>query len=624
MSEEGKIMEDDLFIREFNSEFFEDILKEPGKYFDGVNDPEDFQNYIKTLTKIVKEKKKTKKEKIWHCIFETLIQENYEMEKEEEVNFLETRVKNNSDIEVLQNMIYNFYKDPYFFSFDLAQKINYNLSRLGDRQEFCFNTDDYNSLIELEDYIEWIHIGRQEYGKEKSIYENLQSDLKRLKEKYKENPEPKVYFSEITKKDVISVENNYMELNISYIGNEKFRDYLCGKTKKDGLPTLRMILELIKKLNNTNVDMQYIWEKMTGLNAVYIVGKYICNIFEYDPILSEIPNQKQKEIVENWIEQEHELFCFIKNMPNCLTKLLLLKQVFAYVEEKKDQNSRNQLLKIFLEELKKICYTYYNKQKVICAFSVLLRWELAQPQEREIDKWQEELEEEYPQSVFEELYLSSSMNRNVEMVNELVCTNPHLPKYKMLYNKFVSEIGGKDITELSKSGNVEMVFKLLKENEILEFLSENRHVKDSKKLATEMKNAGYIMIDKLVIEEDENEDHYKDEHLWKYKQKKFSKEEYDHICIAVDEEDDIEVEILRDEEDHLKIANVKNAVKIIEDFEMEFVEEKDEKEYIEVMANEMKPYLLSDYYYIMFESMGDIEENNKLNKIVNLLLYHFI
>lgn len=318
-----KVMKENIFITEFSNDFFENAIKE----FEEIRPDINFEKIVTTVKQEIVESKQG----IWHCIFSVLLKECVvnicEENTSEQINDFKSKIDND---------IYCFYQNSNLLTLDVAQKIMYDLSRLGRHVKYDLEDNSEWDLNQLEEYLDWIHIGRKEYiqpeskaNKEgyKELSVDLKQDLNRMKEKYKNSLyQPMVYFPEITD-NIIDLENSYIELNLTYIGNEKFRNYLWKVNQKPSDDLLPMLQQIIIKLNTLEIPLQYIWEKMTGINSIYIIGKGINQVLENSDKFKNLKKNEQLRFIKSFIEHKKIIF-FYKNNAKLFDKAIAVKKGF--------------------------------------------------------------------------------------------------------------------------------------------------------------------------------------------------------------------------------------------------------------------------------------------------------
>lgn len=148
--------------------------------------------------------------------------------------------------------------------------------------------------------------------------------------------------------------------------------------------------KLIHKLNDTERDLQYIWEKVTNLNVDILLAELFGKLYAH---------RTEKELKEDLSKEEIKRFILnVRNMPNLFTRLLFLRNIIDFITQNpiywkkaniKELNQflmiRNILYKDLMQEVMKKAIIYRRK---------------ALPGKR--NKWIDELEKEYP---IQRLYL---------------------------------------------------------------------------------------------------------------------------------------------------------------------------------------------------------------------------
>ena len=467
--ERKELYEEGLFITEDSDKFFRDFIKSDE---DGEG-----EEYIQKLTDKVSELQKKEKGNIWHCIFSVVMEPmiQYKNDKSDEVY---------DDYSDLTEILRVLYSDPVFMALDVAQSIIYNLYRLGERDTYDIDKDKDMELWEQNGLDKMVDIGRIKYGKEKKLCVDLKHDLKRLKRKYAEYPKIErqtVYLPRVIEGSKIVLEDNFMELNIPYIANEKFQDYLYNyKYDSDCYETL---MGLIKLLNEKQISpMQYIWEKMTNFNVINIETKFLLKIIEK----RRMKKGEIKTYINYMVKRHRSLFKTINNMTNVLTRLLILKIVFRYIafiySGVNDDLYLDRLLDKLDESLYKLNGSYSKSQRAILETAVSIRWNLNK--KIDVDNWLAELEEEYPIDLFEALFLSSGIDDDlIERHGSVAVGDKEIELSQQEKNRFLW-------LAFERRQYVSSVRKL----KLLMILEENKYTDFSKLLAEELCQKGWVSI----------------------------------------------------------------------------------------------------------------------------------
>lgn len=311
---------------------------------------------------------------IWHDIFQKVIPIDI---------FGGKLIGNESELTRIANL---YFSETEFLEFEVAQMIIYNLKRLDDYEEYDLYSEDLDDIEELADYI---NTGRSEYkvaNAKKDIAEDLMPDIKRLEEKYK-SKDSKVFFLTNQEDNLIKLEPYFREIHFLVLTNEPFMNYI---TREKGGIKIDALEKLIHKLNDTERDLQYIWEKVTNLNVDILLAELFGKLYAH---------RTEKELKEDLSKEEIKRFILnVRNMPNLFTRLLFLRNVIDFITQNpiywkkaniKELNQflmiRNILYKDLMQEVMKKAIIYRRK---------------ALPGKR--NKWIDELEKEYP---IQRLYL---------------------------------------------------------------------------------------------------------------------------------------------------------------------------------------------------------------------------
>lgn len=527
--------EEGLTIVEFSDDFFEEVLKENLE----------FSEIIDRMERKIKEKQKNSGKNIWHNIFETVLvffDEEFKWDGFK-LNYWDY---NNKPVRELMELILGFYNDTYFHTFEIAQMIKYNLQRLGKIEKINLEIDE-KSVGYMEAYQDLLKIGRHEYGdnfenlqdniennisdledeyktaerlksekgkiQKRSVADDLLEDLKALREKNKDMESvPKLRFMQMDSNNVLYIEDELAELNISFLANEKFQEYLYHK--KSNKNYADMLQDLIEQMND-NKDICYAWEKLTNYNAILLIAKFLVNCAWNN----HESKKEKKQNIKQIIEAQMPLFRQIFSMENYLTRLVLLKQVFGYVEAN-EQKYTSQLLHEFMMFLIQINDTYKNWQNQVCIYAVFLRWKISL--KSSLDIWKTELQEEYPIGLLKKMLIFQNLSKMVSTSELLV-----MPKEKektrrkqLLWAKpllklhFQSQLNDYEniIKQLNdRNFNIEMNsdWRYCIKNysdvcAILEIIDENL-LSDSDKLVEKMESKGIVAGKALRVREEGND-----------------------------------------------------------------------------------------------------------------------
>lgn len=489
-----------LCLTEFNDAVFQNKTKET---------PE-LEYIADEIIEKIKRKSYYNKQNSWHCILEGIlevvvpngIREALEHSKD---RFIEAKYAE------LYRLIIGFYSNSLLLQIDVAQELQYNLLRLGKTEVVNWETENKEVIREYE---KWISIGRKKYGgnvekttgKEdeiidentKDIYSELFDDLSRLQKKYEGKAKPQVHFhSNSIEKEKIFIEEDWRELNLTFIGNEEFQDYLYhvgyqGKYYKT-------LTALIMQLNELDLPMQYMWEKMTNFNVICILGKFFWNI-SGSGLDKEITKKKQKMFLEQMIESEKYLFREIRNMPNYLTRLLLLKQVFAYIEKCLFKEDLLEQVKNFFM---KFNGPYRQIRGIVLTLAPLIKWKIEEKETLNRIKWMDSLKAEYPDSLFEELYLSSDC-RAVEKINIPPSSGEKWNvRDTMILNELQSKVLLMERDHLYENGGWLLEYK--RKKKYLDLVSQKnyRYANNSRDFSEMLIRNEYIPFEELLSEDEE-------------------------------------------------------------------------------------------------------------------------
>lgn len=569
MKQRELLEQEGLFLLDFDNDFFDQIFK----------DNHGLKEEVSEIVEKVKKHPGFKAGNIWHCIFDTVIKKNCPDGIDEVLGIGKNRIIEEKYQE-LYRLLSGFYADPFFLSLDVAQEIQYNLLRLETSDEIDLNGSEKT----LKWYEEWIDIGNKKYGDEKKLIDDFEEDMDRLNKKYgSDNTLSVKMFCQI-ENHKIPIDTEFVELNLAYMGNEKFRDYLNHKGKQGTY--LETLMDLIEKLDKGEVPMQYIWEKLTNFNTICILGKFLFHI-NGSRNKRNITEKEQMEFLETFTEEPTHPFFPIWDMPNYLTRLLCLKQILGYIE-KQNPYRISDLWRQFNIFLSEINTKYKRLQNCILGWSILVKWKLDEKKNQSKEEWIESLDKEYSIFLYEKLYISSDIPFECYASKNMDALQGEIPSYRQeKYRLMMNGICGKrkPINHLNDNEKIELLMELKKKMDYMEAMEKegHRYLTGSEKWGKWLEEAGYIPVDKV---------------LWD-KLNQDNDEGYIKTPIG-----------------DIYQANANNNSA-----------NGTEKKYgnmIDKRLDEViKPHLLSEYQYIIFENSTGIRNNKILKKYINYLLYHF-
>lgn len=505
--EKNSCTKEGLFITELTDEFFEKCMSEN----------KELESFIMKLSDKVKMLLKQENSGIWHCIFEILIKELFPKGFKGWHECNSDNVCLSEPERVLRKLILEFYDDPFIITYDIAQTITYNLYRLGKKETYNMDDEeDIEYLINDENINELLYIGRKKYGRDKNIADDLIEDLEKLWKNSTEQ-EPPVYFPMKIDGKRITLELDFLPLNVLFIGNEQFRNYICdqGKSRK----YFEMLMEQIQILNDKDTaPLQYVWEKSTNFNTVNAMAKFLITLINEEKKKHKISNNEIEAIVKRVISCE--LFYAIRFMPNVLTKLLVIKTVFNYIGEylislnfnprrsKGELENLDYLIAISSDEfvwfLSGLNNRYKRLQEHLLPLATILRWHI---DKKSKEKWISELEKEYSMDLFETLYLSLNLNDDLQIrtpwkehkQEEIDLNNK---EYRCLVMEY-----GHPTTDYQKISNY---IKFKKKCELLNKFKDKKYSGNSEELAEELYEEEWGTIDGCLekIKEGENDERF--------------------------------------------------------------------------------------------------------------------
>lgn len=553
------LKEEGLFITEFSDNFFDEYINQDIKL------KEIIQNIADKTMRLQEEAK----ENIWHCILHTVLEEICPQGLAEYFDLEKYNVH-----QQFYNMLSEFYKDSFFLEMDVSQAILYNLYRCDGK-----NGENYDLNKEYERFKKWdLDELIKEYGElfsygrgKKDHYVDLVSGLELLRKNCeKQKRKAKVYFSQLTEDNILSLDRSFPRLNVLYIGNDKFQDYLYHiKKRKEMLQSLQEYIKKLDKDSNSK-PLHYIWEKMTDFNTINIIAKFLVERIESERI-----NEKDLKAYEEWMTDNYAvLFRRIEDMPNILTRLLILKQAFSYILKNstnlKGMDISGMLLNELTQFLAKINGRYKDIRDIILEVAVLVRWKIEAGEELDIEQWIKELETEYSVDLFETLYVSLNIDDSL-----------YKAARKHDCGKFEEEKieENKCLTVGMHSGIMDG-FEYLKRCDLLKVIKEQKFINDKIKLAKILKEQGWLVTERYYAYLGQaNADAYENTYIGR-------------ICT--------------------KVYNEKEAKEYSKKYQ-------EETKYIEEI---IRPYLLSEDKNIIFEN-PDIKKFDEYTKVFDLLLYHF-
>lgn len=580
-----ELRKEGLFITEDNDEFFEKYIKS--------DDSGESENYIQRMTDKVLELQKEKKGNLWHCIFGVVMEP---MKQSKTVDSDKADDEYSDLAEILQDL----YRDPFFMALDVAQSIIYNLYRLGDRNEYYMKKEEDRKLWEKRGLDQLIDMGNRKYGETRILDLYFAEDCMRVKKKYDTSPLQEkqiVYLPRIVQRGKITLESNFMELNIAYVANNKFQDYLYNyKYDSDCYETLMGLIRLLN--DKVSIPIQYIWEKMTNFNVINIETKFLTDIMRK----KQMKEKDVKPYMEYIVKQHRPLFKIINSMTNVLTRLLILKAAFRYMTLNYSgiEDDLDGWLYKLADELYKLNESYSKKQRAILETAVSVRWYL--DKKIDIGKWIKELEKEYPIKIFESLYLSMGINDNLAKLKD------------------DQPIGDEDIGALQQEKNrflflafkrYEDYVRSMQQLRLLNILEKGKYTDTCKKLANILRQKGWISVAAMEEAINKSEDIH------------FRPRIGGSVCTNIYEErsdlkkDDFEKLvnrkiILRRGEEIVGEYNIENTCKTYADT----YEEKEEN-----IKQVIRPWLLSRYNKVVFENDVSADAYGRYEKVFNALLY---
>lgn len=410
-----------------------------------------------------------------------------------------------------------------------------------------------------------------------------------------------------------------------------------------------MLMEQIRQLDNmVPRGIQYVWEKMTNYNTINIEAKFVMRILE---TRGDIEAAEAENYARYIVKRHRNLFATINRMPNVLTKLLILKEVFDCIAGAYKNNIICDLdIDKALDEVDKalnsMSILYSNLQEEVFRLAVKIRWGLNEKKERE--QWILELENEYPMELFEALYLSANLDDSLINTKQTYVVDKKytkIEKYHLLF-MYINEgrlfiKSGSKLTDISKEHLMNLfravdAFSFIRENEnfsfvdqefikknnyvylctywdhvlenrvrkckLLDIIGEENYTSCASKLAKKLYTEGWVSIDALYKGINQQEDGH----------------EYipGGIVCTQKSTDKVSMEHTdgSSEKKELKIKPIKYDDKCKS---LDYVKEEEHLRYIK---KAVKPMLLSPYRNVILEN-NEINNPYRYEDIFNILLY---
>lgn len=586
-----ELRKEGLFITDFSNSFFEEL----------THNNEDLESYIQKIADKVNYLIEQGECKIWNCIFSELIKDLYPSRIKSVLGLVEAEQR----YPEFYTLLSDFYTDPVFLTWDIAQKIMYNLNRLSDLGEYNLDEELDLEVLESCGADALISIGRQKYSKisggekttrvdanknkkyvkkssEKDLRTELIPDLERLDKRYTEYRQKMifpVYLPQNVKDSKIVLENDLISLNLLYSCNERFQRFLYHMDFDSNCYS--MLKYQIEALNMySDLPIHYIWEKMTSYNTICIMAKLIMEL----TIKEGLRTKKEKSTFIEYIIKDSLRYLFrqIRCMPNVLTRLLFLKIVFNYI-----MNKPREVVYDYLGETTKflafVNAPYQKLQESLLAMAVMVRWHIGKKHNR--INWLSELEKEYNIETFKIWILS--LNITADLTNQSMffdeAKSDSLTKVEnwILYREYRAENKIENLIKIENLNKIENLIKFVRKSRLLEKVKEKKYILYSKELANDLQKDGWISIDSIIERASEQDEYCYEEALWgKIFAETYSDEELKEGTIVI--WDDC-------------IDNIEKAI---------------------------KPWLLSEYDKVIFENII-IDEDRILEIILKSLLYHF-
>lgn len=432
-----------LYITEFSDSFFAKRMKAEGN---------NIRDKVKGLAYKIEEKIKDSDQNKWHIIFDTIQKELFPEGMKEALALNDSYVpdKFHNLIEIIKG----FYLEPYFLELDVMQQIEYNLFRLGKIKTIDLEARNETDIDFLNVYQNLFEIGRhkysdrkddiippdwaksykkrqinipkyeksnKEYAKDKNknekrlVEDDLLKDLQYLMRKYEKKGSLSVEFKPIGEKSQVYVEEDNADCNLACLANEAFLDYLYRvETNRNSVGVMKHMIEEMNCVTDENV--YYEWEKLTNYNVIIAVSKFIFDFVMKEAKDKRLTKKEQKNFAEQFVKREQKLFFRILSMKNYLLRLVLLKEIFTYIEGS-NYAFIYELLDCLEKMLEMINQKYEKVQQSIYIYTVLIRWELAK--KNDIDIWKRELLSEYSIVSLKRILLFQNIYRSVLTRNML-------------------------------------------------------------------------------------------------------------------------------------------------------------------------------------------------------------
>lgn len=555
------LKEEGLFITEFSDSFFENYIKQDIRLEKIIQDIADKTLRLQEETK----------ENIWHCILYTTLNEICPQGLEVYFDF----DKYNAYPQ-FYNILSGFYKEPFFLKIDVAQAILYNLYRCNEGEDTYDLNENYGCSVEgdldklINEYKELFSYGRGKKEHFVDLVPGLEL-LRRNSEKHKNKT--KVCFLQLTEDRKLILDRSYAKLNILFVGNDKFQNYLYHIKSKENYQN---ILKNIKNLNKDTKckPLHYVWEKMTDFNTINIVAKFFVELIGRDNI-----TKKELKVYEEKIAYFYSiLFKRIGDMPNILTRLLILKQAFSYIKENPKSKNNIDISPMLLDELTRflarINGRYKYIQDTVLEVAVLVRWKIEKDETLDIQRWIRELETEYSSDLFETLLVSLNLDENLYKYK-----NGNIQKYTYNEIEEADTEKNKCLTIERRSGRIDD-FGYLKRCDLLKVIKDYKYTTDKAELARCLKEQGWGVAERYYTFLGQiSPNIYEDTFMGRICTKTYSEQEKEALPKQYEEE-------------------------------TRFIEET------------IRPYLLSEYKNIIYESL-DMDKYDEYIDVFNFLLYHF-
>lgn len=553
-----KLKEEGLFITEFNDNFFENCLKGGKEIEEIVQEIENLsKEYKREYEEGCKKSGKEVKDVTWQFILKAALTKFKELQPEIKFDLSDFPLDT-----AWKYMISEFYSNPLFLEFDIAQKIEYNLYRCAKEEHDIYNLGGKEEGTEKDYEIVW-----DEYEKlflpGKKI-ENIDPTIDLLLGLQKlQVPKSRVCFSGCVDGENLLLESDFASLNFLYLGNEKFQKYLRHEEKSNKY--LDELLKNIEILNENNeVPLHYIWEKMTNFNTANIISKFVIEFISK----TNFTKKDGIKFIESISEGTDTLLNQISNMPNVLTRLIFLKKVFLTISKVYRNSTLSDISGGILcklrDALKSINNRYEFIHGAVLELSVITYWKWNRDQGKKlnIEKWIEGIEKEYSLDAFRKVLVAFSLEGQF-----LKACTIHIGPFHDKFEKYSVEYDNIHYEPVSIP-------------DIIQCLGDKVYFENVNVLAKEIQKKGWLTTESYYNVEAEESKH---------------KYPYNEICFT---------------ETHNEGKEKKKYDKLIAINTNEHIE------------NILKPHLLSAYKNILFENINIEETENKDKEIMNFLLYH--